>query len=310
MKPKTLLFFALLAFGLLAPWSGIYSTFLMKVWCFALFAVGFNLLIGYAGLTSFGHAAFFGGGAYLAGYAIKALGLPPLLGVVVGGISGALLGWFVGTLAVRRQGIYFSMITLALAQMLYFLWLQAPFTHGEDGLQEIPRGQLLPGLPLTNNLTLYYFVFFIFLAGYLAVWRITESPFGKALHAIRENEARAISLGYNVSRYKLGAFIISAAIAGVAGATKSIVFQLASLTDVHWSMSGEIILMTLLGGMGTLLGPVVGAFLVVTLQNELASRVGSWVQVILGVTFMVCVLVFRKGVVGTGLDLLHRLKKR
>lgn len=310
MKPKTLLFFALLAFGLLAPWSGIYSTFLMKVWCFALFAVGFNLLIGYAGLTSFGHAAFFGGGAYLAGYAIKALGLPPLLGVVVGGISGALLGWFVGTLAVRRQGIYFSMITLALAQMLYFLWLQAPFTHGEDGLQEIPRGQLLPGLPLTNNLTLYYFVFFIFLAGYLAVWRITESPFGKALHAIRENEARAISLGYNVSRYKLGAFIISAAIAGVAGATKSIVFQLASLTDVHWSMSGEIILMTLLGGMGTLLGPVVGAFLVVTLQNELASRVGSWVQVILGMTFMVCVLVFRKGVVGTGLDLLRRIKNR
>lgn len=310
MKNKILIFCALLVFGLLAPWSGIYSTFLMKVWCFSLFAVGFNLLIGYAGLTSFGHAAFFGGGAYLAGYAMKELGLPPLLGVMFGGLSGALLGWFVGALAVRRQGIYFSMITLALAQMLYFVWLQAPFTHGEDGLQEIPRGQLLPGISLADNTNLYYFVFFVFICGYLAVWRITESPFGKALQAIRENEARATSLGYNVARYKLGAFVISAAIAGVAGATKSIVFQLASLTDVHWSMSGEIILMTLLGGMGTLLGPVVGSFLVVTLQNELAGRVGSWVQVILGLTFMACVLVFRKGIVGTGVELVRRLQRR
>jgi len=298
MKSQTKLFVVLVVLGLVAPWTGIYTVFLMKCWTFALFAVGFNLLIGYAGLTSFGHAAFFGGSAYLAGYAMKVLGFPPLLGIATGALSGAVLGLAVGLLAVRRQGIYFSMVTLALAQMLYFIWLQSPFTHGEDGLQDIPRGQLVPGVDLSDNFTLYYVVFAVFLIGFCCVWRVVQSPFGQALNAIRENESRAVSLGYDVTRYKLGAFVMSAAIAGAAGATKAIVFQLASLTDVHWSMSGEIILMTLLGGVGTLLGPVVGAFLVVTLQNELASRVGPWVQVILGLVFMLCVYSFRSGIVG------------
>lgn len=308
MKNHILLFAGLLAVGLIAPWTGIYSVFLMKCWCFALFAVGFNLLIGFGGLTSFGHAAFFGGSAYLAGYAIKELGFPPLLGIASGTAFGALMGYAVGVLAVRRQGIYFSMVTLALAQMLYFVWLQAPFTHGEDGLQGIPRGQLVPGVSLDNNITLYYVVFAVFMLGFVFVWRVVKSPFGQALNAIRENEPRAISLGYDVASYKLGAFVISAALAGAAGATKAIVFQLASLTDVHWSISGEIILMTLLGGVGTLLGPVVGAFLVVTLQNELATRVGPWLQVILGVIFMVCVFSFRQGIVGSLATVLSRRK--
>ncbi|MGA0569971.1 branched-chain amino acid ABC transporter permease [Variovorax sp. VNK109] len=308
MKKQSILFATLIVFGIVAPWTGIYPVFLMKAWCFALFAVGFNLLIGFGGLTSFGHAAFFGGSAYLAGYAMKELGFPPLLGIAAGAACGAALGYAVGVLAVRRQGIYFSMVTLALAQMLYFVWLQAPFTHGEDGLQDIPRGQLVPGVSLQDNMTLYYVVFAVFMVGFVFIWRVVESPFGQALNAIRENEPRAISLGYDVARYKLGAFVISAALAGAAGATKSIVFQLASLTDVHWSMSGEIILMTLLGGVGTLLGPVVGAFLVVTLQNELATRVGPWVQVILGVIFMVCVFSFRQGIVGSLAALLGRRK--
>lgn len=309
MKSRTIVFFLLLGFGLAAPWTGLYTTFLMKCWCFALFAVGFNLLIGFAGLSSFGHAAFFGGGAYLAGYAMKALGLPPLAGIVAGAVAGALLGLGMGLLSVRRAGIYFSMSTLALAQMLYFVWQQAPFTHGEDGLQDIPRGQLL-GLDLNDNMTLYYLVFAVFLAGFVFVWRVVESPFGQALQAIRENEPRAVSLGYDVARYKLAAFVMSAALAGAAGAMKSIVFQLASLTDAHWLMSGEIILMTLIGGVGTLLGPVVGAFFVTTLENELASRVGAWVQIILGLIFMVSVFSFRRGFVGTVAVLWQRRKRR
>ncbi len=310
MKTNRVFFAVLLAFGLLAPWLGFYPTFLMKCWCFALFACGFNLLIGYTGLTSFGHAAFFGGGAYIAGYLVKEIGLPPLLGIAAGGLTGALFGCVIGFLAVRRQGIYFSMITLALAQMLYFVWLQAPFTHGEDGLQEIPRGQLLPGIDLSNTLVLYYLVFAIFVAGFLFVWRVVESPFGQTLQSIKDNEPRAISLGYDVGRYKLAVFVMSSVLAGVAGATKAIVFQLASLTDVHWAMSGEIILMTMLGGAGTLFGPVVGAFLISVLENELASRVGSWVQVILGLTFMVCVMSFRKGIVGTLVPLVARWRGR
>ncbi len=308
MKSNKTFLILLLAFGLSAPLLGAYPTFLMKCWCFALFACGFNLLIGYTGLTSFGHAAFFGGGAYIAGYLVKETGLPPLLGIAAGGLAGSVFGLVIGFLAVRRQGIYFSMITLALAQMLYFVWLQLPFTHGEDGLQEIPRGALLPGIELSNPLVLYYTVFGIFLAGFLFVWRVVESPFGQALQAIKDNEPRAISLGYDVNRYKLAVFVMSSMLAGVAGATKAIVFQLASLTDVHWAMSGEIILMTMLGGAGTLFGPVVGAFLISILENGLASRVGSWVQVILGLTFMVCVMSFRKGIVGTLASLVRRRK--
>ena len=288
---------ALIGFLLIAP-ALLYPVFVMQLLCFALFAAAFNLLIGFTGLLSFGHAAFFGGAAYIAGHALKVWGFPPLLGIATGTLFAAALGWAVGSLAIRRQGIYFAMITLALAQIVYFLVLQLPFTGGEDGLQGIPRGHLLGFIDLNQPLAMYYTVAAIFLIGFLVIYRIIHSPFGQVLQAIRENEPRALSLGYNVDRFKLLAFVLSAALAGLAGSTKALVFQFASLTDAHWQMSGEVILMTLLGGMGTIFGPVVGAFIVVALQHAL-SGIGSWVQVVIGATFIACVvLLFRRGIVG------------
>jgi branched-chain amino acid transport system permease protein len=291
-------FIALIVAGLAAPLLGIYPTFLMKCWCFALFACAFNLLLGYTGLLSFGHAAFLGAAGYITGYVVKELGFPPELGILTGAVFAAALGYLFGSLAIRRQGIYFAMITLALAQMLYFVWVQLKFTGGEDGLQGVPRGMLFGVIDLSDNTNLYYTVFAIFLAGFFLIYRVINSPFGQVLKSIRENEPRAISLGYDVDRYKLLAFVLSAGLAGLAGATKTIVFQLASLTDAHWHMSGEVVLMTLLGGLGTVFGPVVGAFVIIGLQNQLADKVGSWVQVIMGVIFVVCVLAFRRGIVG------------
>ena len=299
-------FVALIGFGLLAPVAGIYPTFLMKCWSFALFACAFNLLLGYTGLLSFGHAAFLSVAAYVTGHAIKAWGFGPEWGILAGTLSAGVLGYVFGSLAIRRVGIYFAMITLALAQMLYFVWLQMKFTGGEDGLQGVPRGALFGLIDLSNNTNLYYLVFAIFLAGFFLIHRVIHSPFGQVLQAIRENEPRAISLGYDVDRYKLLVFVLSAALSGLAGATKTLVFQLASLTDAHWHMSGEVVLMTLLGGLGTVFGPVVGAFVIVGLQNLLADKVGSWVQVIMGLIFVICVLVFRRGIVGE----LGRLLKR
>jgi branched-chain amino acid transport system permease protein len=291
------LYLALMALGLAAPFF-IYPTFLMKVLCFALFATAFNLLLGFAGLLSFGHAAFFGGAAYVCAALCKHWGLTPELGVLAGGAFAALLGAGVGLLAIRRAGIYFAMITLALAQLVFFLALQLPFTGGEDGLQGVPRGRLFGLIDLADNLSMYYFVFAVFCAGFWIVHRTIHSPFGQVLTAIRENEARAISLGYDVARYKLLAFVLSAGVAGVAGATKTLVFQLASLTDVHWHMSGQVVLMTLLGGLGTVFGPAAGALTIVAMENELADKVGSWVTVLMGCMFVVCVLLFRKGIVG------------
>lgn len=274
-----------------------YPVFLMKILCFALFACAFNLLLGYTGLLSFGHAAFFGGSAYFTAHAVKVWGLPTELGILVGVIGASFLGLIIGFLAIRRQGIYFSMITLALAQMFFFFCLQAPFTHGEDGIQSVPRGYLLGFISLGDQFNMYYFVMGVFLAALFIVWRIVNSPFGMILRSIRENENRATSLGYSVTRYKLAAFVMSAALTGLAGGLKAIVFQLATLTDVGWQMSGEVILMTLLGGIGTLLGPIVGAGLIVTLQNMLATSQFP-VTVITGLVFMVCVLLFRRGIMG------------
>lgn len=284
----------------------VYPVFMMNVLCMALFACAFNLLIGFGGLLSFGHAMFLGMAAYVCAHAAKVWGLTPEVAIVLGTATSALLGLGTGLLAIRRQGIYFAMITLALAQMVYFFSLQAPFTHGEDGIQSVPRGRLFGVLDLDNMWVLYYVVLAIFVGAFLLIYRTVHSPFGQVLKAIRENEARAISLGYDADHYKLLAFVLSAALAGLAGATKAIVFQLASLTDVHWSMSGEVVLMTLLGGMGTIFGPVVGALVIVGLQNYLAAgfRIGSfefgaqWVTVITGVIFVVCVLAFRRGIVG------------
>lgn len=293
---KAVILLAMLGFLLLVPMF-LYPIFLMKILCFALFAAGFNLLLGYTGLLSFGHAAFFGGGAYFTAHAVKVWGLSPELGILVGVIGAAGLGLIMGLIAIRRQGIYFAMITLALSQMFFFFCLQAAFTNGEDGIQSVPRGIFLGVLDLSNQINMYYFVLGVFLLGILAIWRIINSPFGMILKSIRENEARATSLGYTVARYKLAAFVMSAAIAGLAGSVKSLVFQFATLTDVAWQMSGEVILMTLLGGIGTLIGPVIGAGLVVTLQNYLATSPLP-VTVITGVVFMVCVLLFRRGLVG------------
>ena len=298
MNRTTLGFVALVVAGVVAPLLGVYPTFLMKCWAFALFACAFNLLLGFTGLLSFGHAAFFGAAAYVAGYSIKEWGVTPEVGIVAGTVFAALLGWVFGSLAIRRAGIYFAMITLALAQMLYFVLLQMKFLGGEDGLQGVPRGMLFGVLDLADSMNLYYVVFAIFLAGFFLIYRTIHSPFGQVLKSIRENEPRAISLGYDVARYKLFAFILSSALAGLAGATKTVVFQLASLTDAHWHTSGEVVLMTLLGGLGTVFGPVVGAFVIVGLQNQLADKVGSWVQVIMGVIFVICVLAFRRGIVG------------
>jgi branched-chain amino acid transport system permease protein len=281
----------------IAPHVGIYPVFLMKALCFALFACAFNLLIGFGGLLSFGHAMFLGTAGYVSAHAAKEWGAPPELAILAGTAAAALLGLLAGALAIRRQGIYFAMITLALAQMIYFFCLQTPFTHGEDGIQAVPRGKLFGVLDLSNTLTMYYVVLTIFLGAFLLIYRVIHSPFGNVLKAIRENEPRAISLGYDAERYKLLAFVLSATLSGLAGATKAIVFQLASLTDVHWSMSGEVVLMTLLGGMGTIFGPVVGAFAIIGLENYLAGF-GQWVTVITGGIFVVCVLAFRRGIVG------------
>ncbi len=280
-----------------APFAGIYPVFLMKALCFALFACAFNLLIGFGGLLSFGHAMFLGTAGYVCAHAAKVWGWPPEAAILAGTGAAAILGLVTGLLAIRRQGIYFAMITLALAQMIYFFCLQAPFTHGEDGIQSVPRGRLFGLLDLSNTLTMYYFVLIVFIAAFALIYRVIHSPFGQVLKAIRENEPRAISLGYDAERYKLLAFVLSATLAGLAGATKAIVFQLASLTDVHWTMSGEVVLMTLLGGMGTVFGPVVGAFIIIGLENYLAAF-GEWVTVITGAIFVVCVLAFRRGIVG------------
>jgi len=275
----------------------LYPVFLMKLLCFALFACAFNLLIGYVGLLSFGHAAYFGMGSYVAGHAAKVWGLPPELAILCGGAIGFALGLPFGWLAIRRSGIYFAMITLALAQMVFFFALQARFTGGEDGIQAIPRGVLFGAFDLTADRNVYFFALGVFLIGFLLVHRIVHSPFGQVLKAIRENEPRATSLGYRTDDYKLVAFILSATLAGVAGGTKSLVFGIATLTDVHWSMSGEVLLMTLVGGLGTVFGPMIGAAVIVAMQNYLAEM-GAWVTVIQGVIFIACVLAFRRGIVG------------
>jgi branched-chain amino acid transport system permease protein len=269
----------------------------MKVLCFALFACAFNLLIGFVGLLSFGHALFFGWASYVCAHAAKVWGLTPELAILAGTATAAVLGIAVGLLAIRRQGIYFAMITLALAQMMFFFAVQAPFTHGEDGIQAVPRGRLFGLIDLSNQTNMYATVLVIFLVCFLLIYRIINSPFGEVLKAIRENEARTISLGYHVNRYKLIAFVLSATFAGVAGATKALVFQLASLTDVDWPMSGEVVLMTLVGGLGTVFGPVVGATFMVTLENYLTT-IGQWVFVVQGVIFVICVMVFRRGIIG------------
>jgi branched-chain amino acid transport system permease protein len=295
-RDHQLIFSALLAFALVAPFV-LYPVFLMKVMCFALFACAFNLLLGFGGLLSFGHAAFFGSASYVAAHAAKVWGLTPELAILCGTLAAAVLGLGIGALAIRRQGIYFAMITLAFAQMIFFFSLQAPFTGGEDGIQAVPRGSLFGILDLRSDMTLYFVVLVIVFGALLLIYRIIHSPFGQVLKAIRDNEPRAISLGYRVNRYKLAMFVLSAALSGLAGATKAMVFQLASLTDVYWTMSGEVVLMTLLGGMGTVFGPIVGAAIIVTMQNYLATF-GAWVTVIQGFIFVVAVLLFREGIVG------------
>jgi branched-chain amino acid transport system permease protein len=301
----TIAYLAGLGLLLLAP-AFIYPILVMKVLCFALFACAFNLLLGYTGLLSFGHAVFLGTAGYVTGHALKVWELPTLLGLLAGTGAAALLGWVIGSLAIRRQGIYFAMVTLALAQMVFFFFLQAPFTGGEDGLQGVPRGTLF-GLDLANDINLYYLVVAIFASSFWLIQRTIHSPFGQILKAIRENEPRAISLGYDVAKYKLLAFVLSAGLSGLAGATKTLVFKFATLTDAHWHTSGEVVLMTLLGGMGTVFGPLVGATVIVTLQNELADKVGSLVTVIMGAIFVICVLAFRRGIVGESLALYKRM---
>jgi branched-chain amino acid transport system permease protein len=308
MMNNRIIFALLLIAALVAPWLA-YPVFLMTALCFALFACAFNLLLGYAGLMSFGHAMFFGMAAYFYGHVVKEWGWIPEAGLLVGTLGGAALGAVTGALAIRRQGIYFAMITLAFSQMIFFFCVQAPFTHGEDGLQGIPRRAMLGGLlDIRNDRTLYYVVLAIFLFGYAAIYRIVHSPFGQVLKAIRENEPRAVSLGYNATLYKWLAFVLSAALAGLAGSTKAMVLQFATLTDVTAAMSGEVVLMALVGGLGTLIGPVVGGFVIITMQNYLASA-GEWVLVIQGVIFVIIVMAFRKGLVGEIGDLVKRLSK-
>jgi branched-chain amino acid transport system permease protein len=297
--------FILMTLALIVAPLLAYPFFLMQALCFALFACAFNLLIGYVGLLSFGHAMFLGSAGYFSAHIAKVWGWPPELAIVAAALGAGVVGVVTGALAIRRQGIYFAMITLALSQMVYFFYLQAPFTHGEDGIQAVPQGKMFGFLNLSNQTTLYYVVLAIFLFGFLAIHRIINSPFGEILKAIRENEPRAISLGYKTDRYKLAAFVLSATLVGLAGATKSIVAQNASLTDVHWSMSGEVVLMTLVGGLGTIFGPVVGAFVIVAMQNYLAGF-GQWVTVIQGVIFVACVLAFRRGIVG---EIAHHFKR-
>ena len=311
-KQEAVGYLLLFVLGLLAPLM-VYPVFMMKLLCFALFACAFNLLIGYTGLLSFGHAAFLGGAGYVAGYAMRDWGLTPELGILAGTAFAALIGLVMGWLAIRRQGIYFTMITLALSQMLYFLWLQAPFTGGEDGLQGVPRGKLLGVISLQDDLTLYYVVFAVFVLGFWLINRTIHSPFGQVLRAIKENEPRTISLGYDANRFKLLAFVISGALAGMAGATKVLVLGFETLTDAHWSMSGLVVLMTLVGGLGTVLGPIIGTFLIVVLENKLGEignglaaltglewfrSLGESVTIVTGLIFIACVLLFRRGIVG------------
>ena len=318
---KTIVFTLLLLAGLLAPMV-VYPVFMMKLLCFALFACAFNLLIGYTGLLSFGHAAFLGGAGYTAGYFLRDLGWSPEWGILCGTLFAALMAWLMGSLAIRRQGIYFTMITLALSQMLYFFFLQAPFTGGEDGLQGIPRGALFGLIDLKHDLTLYYLVLAIFVFGFWVIHRTIHSPFGQVLSAIKENEPRAISLGYDVNRYKLLAFILSGALAGLAGATKVLVLGFETLTDVHWSMSGLVVLMTLVGGLGTVIGPILGAFFITLLENKMGeigvllqhitgiewfANLGESVTIVTGLIFVICVLMFRRGIVG---ELLHRTSSK
>ena len=291
-----IIFAVLLGLLLIAPFV-LYPVFIMKILCFALFASALNLLLGFGGLLSFGHAAFFGSASYVTAHAAKVWGLTPEVAILLGTVAAAFLGLVIGALAIRRQGIYFAMVTLAFAQMIFFFALQAPFTGGEDGIQAVPRGDLFGLIPLANDLTLYFVVLTIVFGGLLAIYRIIHSPFGQVLKAIRDNEPRSISLGYKVNRYKLAVFVMSASLAGMAGSTKALVFQLASLTDVYWTMSGEVVLMTLLGGMGTIFGPFVGAAVIVTMQNYFASF-GAWVTIMQGTIFVISVLLFREGIVG------------
>jgi branched-chain amino acid transport system permease protein len=326
MKPRAVLlcYLALLAVLLAAPFIGVYPVLAMKLLCLALFACAFNLLLGYTGLLSFGHAAFLGGSAYVAGYAMRTWGLTPELGLLLGLLTGALLGWVFGVLAIRRQGIYFAMITLALAQMVYFFCLRAPFTGGEDGLQGVPRGKLLGLIDLNNDLRMYYFTLLVVAAAFLLIMRIVHSPFGQVLKGIKENEARATSLGYDVARFKLLAFVISAALSGLAGALKTLALGFATLTDVHWGTSGAVILMTLVGGVGTLSGPLTGAALIGALDDKVGdfgnalarwtsidwfNTLGDSVTIVTGLIFVVCVLVFRRGIMGEVIALLQRWGK-
>ncbi len=296
LTPQVILVLALIAAAIVAPF-GVYPIFLMKGLCFGLFAAAFNLLLGYVGLLSFGHAMFFGFSAYITAHTAKEWGLTPELAILAGVAVATLLGAAAGWLAIRRSGIYFAMVTLAFSQMMYFVAVQAPFTHGEDGIQGVPRGHLFGLIDLSDTFAMYYFVLAVFVASLLFINRVVTSPFGQVLKAIRDNEPRAISLGYQVDRYKLLAFTLSAGLAGLAGSLKSLVFQLASLADVHWHASGEVVLMTLLGGVGTIFGPTAGAFLVVAIQNYF-SEAGSWVTIIQGMIFVVCVLLFRSGMIG------------
>jgi len=297
MRDEMIMFVVMALLLASVPFTGVYPFFVMQALCFALLACAFNLLIGYGGLLSFGHAMFMGTAGYCSAHALKVWALPPELGILVGIAAAFVLSLITGYISIRRQGIYFSMITLALSQLLYFIYLQAPFTHGEDGIQGIPQGHMFGVLDLSKPTVLYYVVLVGFLAGFLLIFRIINSPFGEVLKSIRENEPRAISLGYRTDQYKFLAFILSGTLAGFAGALKVFVAQNASLTDVHWSMSGEVVLMTLVGGLGTIFGPVVGAFAIIAMQQYLAGF-GQWVTVIQGSIFVICVLTFRRGLVG------------
>jgi branched-chain amino acid transport system permease protein len=305
IRDEMIAFGIMTALLLIVPFTGVYPYFVMQALCFALLACAFNLLIGYGGLLSFGHAMFLGTAGYVSAHALKVWGLSPELAILVGTAAAAGLGVITGLIAIRRQGIYFAMITLALSQLLYFIYLQTPFTHGEDGIQGIPQGRLFGFINLSNPTVLYYVVLAGFLLGFLLIFRTINSPFGEVLKSIRENEQRAISLGYKTDQYKLLAYILSGTLAGLAGSLKVFVAQNASLTDVHWSMSGEIVLMTLVGGLGTIFGPVVGAFVITAMQQYLAGY-GQWVTVIQGVIFVACVLAFRRGIIGEIAHLLRR----
>ena len=295
-RAQTVAFWIMVAIIAISPFF-LYPVFLMRVLCMALFACAFNLMIGYVGLLSFGHAAFFGMGSYITAWTMKFWHLDASLAILLGGLTGAGLGLMLGYLAIRRSGIYFAMITLALAQMIYFFCLEAPFTHGEDGIQQVPRGVLFGVIDLANDMTMYWVTAVIFIGGFLLIHRIIHSPFGQVLKGIRENEPRATSLGYRTDDYKLIAFVLSCMLAGVAGGTKALVFGIATLTDVNYPMSGEVVLMTLLGGLGTVFGPVMGSVVLMAMENYLAEF-GAWVTVTQGAIFIICVLAFRRGIVG------------